>query len=158
MSQRIGQWLLYVVLITMVLVVEQTYGLPLVFLALSTLATSAWGAWFKQAWLLLIGVLLATLYGLPLGGGVLLLLATYVLWLVLGAFLKNLTLRLLLVGSAGVIVLAVSVGFIVTSTTLLLLLVSAGILMALTKIVAFVPEVNSSNFIRQWREVRIKTT
>lgn len=159
MSKRIGKWLLYLILVTVVLGIEQLYGLPLVFFALTVLAASTWGAWFKQAWLLVIGILVAALYGLPLGGGVLLLLGAYGGWLLSSSFLKNVTLRLVLIGLSSALALALVTGFVFTTMTGLLLLVSAGVLVALTRLIVFVPDAGgATNFIRQWREVRIKTT
>ncbi len=43
MTQRFIKWLLYLLLVTLVLTVEQLYGLPLAFFALAVLAAAAWG-------------------------------------------------------------------------------------------------------------------
>lgn len=157
MIQRIGKWLLYLLLVTLVLTVEQVYGLPVLFFALTVLAASAWGVWYKQAWLLVVGILLSALYGLPLAGGVLLLAVSYSAWLMSGSVLKNTTLRLILIGCGTAIILALVTGFVVSGTTLTLAFLSSLALVVLTRIFVFVPEsTGATNFIRQFREVRIK--
>lgn len=158
MTKRIGKWILYLLLVTLVLTIEQLYGLPLVFFALTVLAASAWGPWFKQAWLLVVGVLLAALYGLPLAGGVMLLVVAYGAWLLTGSVFKNTTVRLVVIGLVAALLLALVTQFIFTTTTFLLLIMSSLIVVILTRVFVFAPESSGAgNFIRQFREVRIKS-
>jgi len=145
MIRNILLFLAYLLLATLILSLEQAYGLPLVFLALVTLFTTFLGRWYRQIWLLLMGVLLASLYGFPLAGGVLLLLLLFGVWQATGSVLKNATLKLALVGMIGVGLLGLLIQFTVTSTTFLLLGVSIGVLVVVTRILIFIPETAARN-------------
>ncbi len=148
MLKNTATFILYLLIVTVVLSIEQTYGLPLLYIGLALIFTTLLPRWFRQGWLLVNGVLMASLLHFSLAGGVLLLSLLFGLWYVASFFLKNASVRIVVCAVVGVGVLVLLLPFALTGTLWLLGAISSIMLILLTRFVIFIPDItNQSSYI-----------
>lgn len=149
----ITKFILYLLLFHLVLAIEQSYGLPIVAIALCLLFGVYLQRWWRVAWLISVGLILATVFKLPLGGGVLVTSLLFGAWLLSSRLTRYVLPRLLLVTFMGVLIFSLAVPFLVTPTMIGWALISTLIVVVMTKFIFLVSEAGGDN---QYVQVKLK--